>query len=361
MRSTILYYKSLEQNSDKEYRVQVTKNGSGYNVQFQYGRRGGTLQAGVKTSEPVSLEEAERIYERLVHEKTSKGYLSVDTGTAPAAPTMLTKTAAASRTPYRQEQLEEIGMEDAALLLKDDRYIVQLKENGHFRQGQKLPDGTIISFNKKGEAKPFPPEVEKELAKLPLKTFFIEGELVGLRYVCWQILEKNGVCLKQLPYRDRLASAVSAVKGTAIEIVVTWEGTKAKQGALALCLKNRVEGVCFKQKDASYRSGESGQHFKLKFLKCCTCRVLELGTKGHDNARLGLLKDGKWIEVGGTSMIGKDKRIRVGSLVEVTFLYFTGSKLYQPRITDLRDDMDESECVFSKQIKPHMYKEGVAA
>ncbi len=361
MKATILYYKSLEENSDKEYRLQLVKKGTAYVVLFQYGRRAGTLTAGTKTPTPVSLEEAERVYDKLVREKMSKGYIGAEAGTAaPLAPTPIEKADASRRTPYPQEKLEEIGREEAELLVKDDRYFLQLKANGHFRQAEKLPNGTVISYNKKGEAKEFPAEVEKDLAALPLKTFFFDGELVGTSYVVFQILQKNGTSLKHLPYKDRLGMAMKAISdsGSHIKPIATWEGTKAKQAGLALLRKTRCEGACFKRKDAIYRSG-GGK--KYKFLKTITCKVMELGTKGHVNARLGLLKDGKWIEVGGASMIGKNKNIKVGSLVEVTFLYFTGSRLYQPRIIELRDDVNESECTFKQQIKASMYQEGVEA
>lgn len=367
MKATILYYNDLATGgtSDKEYRAQITKNGSGYQVQYQFGKRGGTMQPGVhrETKEPVPLEEAERIYDKLVNEKLSKGYVGTEAAAFTTAPTILSKAVAKNRTPYPQEELEEVGIEVAEVLVKDNRYLMQLKANGHFRQGEKLTDGSVVSYNKKGEAKPFPPEVEKELAKLTLKTFFFDGELVGTTYFIFQMLHKNGKCFKALPFVDRLRHATDVIPEDSpyIKVIATWNTTKEKQGGLALCRKARCEGVCFKLKDAPYRAGNSGVHKKFKFLKTCTCKVMELGTSGKENARLGLLKDGKWIEVAGASMIGKDKRIAVGSLVEVTFLYFTGSRLCQPRITELRDDVRESDCTFERQIKKSMYQEGVAA
>lgn len=369
MKSIVLYFNDSAVNgsSDKEYRIQIehfrkgqwnpAPSKEGHVVLFQYGRRGGTLQSGTKTPTPVSLEEAERIFDRLVHEKTSKGY-QVGQGES-VAPTVLTQADSSKRTPYPQEQLEEIGEDDAEQYIKDDRFIMQMKMDGHFRQAEKRPDGTVISYNKKGEAKEFPSVVDKELAALPLKTFFFDGELIGENYFVFQMLQKNGKCLTELPYVKRLNHAEEIIdNNTHIKTVATWFGTKAKQAGLASLRKNRCEGAVFKLKDAAYREGSNR---KFKFLKTCTARVLELGRKGHENAVLGLLKDGKWVEIGGASMIGKDKRITVGSLVEVKFLNFTGSRLYQPRIERLRDDIDEKECTFMRQIKKHMFKEGVEA
>lgn len=72
MKNISLYFK--EGSSDKEYHVQMVKSGKGVVVNFQYGRVGNALQTGTKTPEPVSEEEAEKIYNKLVAEKKRKGY-----------------------------------------------------------------------------------------------------------------------------------------------------------------------------------------------------------------------------------------------------------------------------------------------
>jgi predicted DNA-binding WGR domain protein len=75
-----------EGSSDKEYHLQIIElKEGGYVVNFQYGRRGGPLQSGTKTPEPVSLPEAEKIYEKLKNEKTNKGYEEAADGRSLAA------------------------------------------------------------------------------------------------------------------------------------------------------------------------------------------------------------------------------------------------------------------------------------
>jgi len=69
-----------EGTSDKVYEVdlcEVTVAGGQpdqYVVNFRYGRRGTTLRDGTKTVAPVSWEQAERIFTRLVSSKLDKGY-----------------------------------------------------------------------------------------------------------------------------------------------------------------------------------------------------------------------------------------------------------------------------------------------
>ncbi|HEY6770261.1 MAG TPA: WGR domain-containing protein [Candidatus Sulfotelmatobacter sp.] len=74
-----LYYN--EGRSDKVYRVQMEQTEDGFIVNFQFGRRGSTLQSGTKTPAPVPYEKAKNIYDRLVAEKKGKGYTQDEDGT----------------------------------------------------------------------------------------------------------------------------------------------------------------------------------------------------------------------------------------------------------------------------------------
>jgi len=72
MKTVSLFFK--EGNSDKEYHIQLEQSGEGYVVNFQYGRVGNALQTGTKTDCAVSLEAAEKIFNKLEKEKRAKGY-----------------------------------------------------------------------------------------------------------------------------------------------------------------------------------------------------------------------------------------------------------------------------------------------
>jgi predicted DNA-binding WGR domain protein len=70
---TKLHYK--EGNSDKIYEVDLCDaGGEKFVVNFRYGRRGAELKEGTKTTVPVQFAEAEKIFQKLVDEKTRKGY-----------------------------------------------------------------------------------------------------------------------------------------------------------------------------------------------------------------------------------------------------------------------------------------------
>ncbi len=316
MTSTTLYFSDLATggSSDKIYAIQLVKKGQLYLVNFQYGRRNGTLIADTKTKSAVSKEEAEKIYIKTVREKLSKGYVGAEAGSPPtAAPAPLPSNVGRSR--YPVELLTEVSEEQAEKYITDARYLMQKKADGHRRQIEKL-NGNIIGYNKKGEPTSVPSEVANELAKLPHDQFFLDGELMGNAYVAFDMLELDGDKLGKLGYDIRREELEELFEDTHnhITVVPTWVTTAQKQAGLVLLKKLRAEGVAWKLRTAPYRAGRNGSHLKQKFLKSCTCKVVGLGHKGHNSAMLSLLKDGKWIEVGRASLNGKDPEIKIGSL-----------------------------------------------
>lgn len=61
--------------SDKVYEVDLCEAGTNqYLVNFRYGKRGGNLKEGTKTSSPVDRTKADQIFNKLVGDKKKKGY-----------------------------------------------------------------------------------------------------------------------------------------------------------------------------------------------------------------------------------------------------------------------------------------------
>jgi predicted DNA-binding WGR domain protein len=78
-RKTLFY---REGTSDKVYEVDLCQVSSDrFVVNFRYGRRGSSLKEGAKTVAAVPRQEAQRIFDQLVHSKIQKGYQE---GVAPA-------------------------------------------------------------------------------------------------------------------------------------------------------------------------------------------------------------------------------------------------------------------------------------
>ena len=72
VRQTKLHFK--EGNSNKVYEVDLCETGGKFTVNFRFGRHGTELKEGSKTTAPVSREEADKIFQKLVDEKSKKGY-----------------------------------------------------------------------------------------------------------------------------------------------------------------------------------------------------------------------------------------------------------------------------------------------
>lgn len=67
-----LYFQ--EGSSDKVYHAAIEKSGGGFIVTFSYGRRDGNMTTGTKTDFPVSRDEAQKVFDKLVQSKVKKGY-----------------------------------------------------------------------------------------------------------------------------------------------------------------------------------------------------------------------------------------------------------------------------------------------
>src|SRR5690554_2672910 len=64
--------------SDKVYRAAIEQSGTGYVVNYAYGRRDATLNTGTKTPQPVSQYKAAGVFASLVRSKVAKGYQIMD-------------------------------------------------------------------------------------------------------------------------------------------------------------------------------------------------------------------------------------------------------------------------------------------
>jgi predicted DNA-binding WGR domain protein len=85
-RATLAYQAG---NSDKVYEVDLCQIATDrYVVNYRYGRRGGNLREGAETVAAVPLAEAQRVFDRLVRSKVTKGYQVAGT----AAPELVTAT-----------------------------------------------------------------------------------------------------------------------------------------------------------------------------------------------------------------------------------------------------------------------------
>lgn len=209
-RETTLYFQ--QGTSDKVYQAQIIEQGTGFTVNFQYGRRDSTLTAGTKTAEPVAFEEAEKIFDRLVKEKTAKGYTPGETGTPYAS------TADADRvTDLAVQLLNEADEDTLNDLLQDPDFVIQEKKDGKrmllWFTDHDDPEKAVRAVNRRGLVCGAPETLTRDFLKAAInegvKSLIIDGESIGERFYAFDILEYDGNDIRQDPYylrHRRLAS-----------------------------------------------------------------------------------------------------------------------------------------------------------
>ena len=348
-----------EGNSDKEYHLQLVQASNGYFVNFQYGRRGSALKDGSKTSAPVTLEVAQKAYNKVLNEKLGKGYQAAEAVTATPYVSAPAVAAAPKQVHFIPQLLNSIAEEDVERYLQDDSWGAQPKMDGRHQcilreQGHK---GKITVTNRKGQAIGYPATLETAL--LTTMNLLMDAEAIGESFHVFDLLEANDEDLRGFGYRHRYEALkdlfdyfpASEVFKKTLKLVPLAIGYKAKKALLDKLRAEDKEGIVFKRLDAPHIAGKAhSDMWKFKFLADASCRVRE-GRPGKRSVGLELLDDsGKWIPVGNVT-IGSSKipLPRVGQIINVIYLYaHKGGSLYQPIFDGVRDDIHEGECTVAQ-------------
>ena len=346
----------VEGTSSKEYNAAVEEAGkNSYVVNFSFGRIGGTLQTGSKTSSPVSFEEACSVYTKLVHSKTAKGYKEVGGSGGPGAGIGSTVVTAGDKvdTGMRPQLLNPITEDEAEKYLTDDNWCGQCKYDGH-RMGFRRTSGKVIASNKLGWKVGFPKAIGEQLEGVG-GDFEVDGECVGDTLYVFDFLGDGDVDLREKPYRVRLDELGSLFGCDEANIVVapTAIGTAAKRRMLKELKAAGGEGMVFKRLDAKWyagRPGSGGSALKMKFWSSVSCIVSGV-TKGKRSVALELIDGDERVPIGKVTISSNWNIPAVGQICEVKYLYVAGAggALYQPIYLGPRDDVDISECTIQKQ------------
>jgi bifunctional non-homologous end joining protein LigD len=344
--SVTLYYR--EGASDKVYQCSIVPNGNDlFDVNFAYGRRGTTLQTGMKTSSPVKYDDAKRIFDKLVREKTAKGYTPGEDGT-----------------PYRQtgnegratailpQLLNTIEEEEVARLIKDQGWCLQEKKDGR-RLLLQSQGAAIHGINKKGLLIGLPSPIVGQAAKLGAE-FIVDGESVGDVLYAFDLLQVGGDSLVTQPYRERLALLIDLLDVPAlshIEVVTTAFTSSEKAKLFDRLKRDKKEGVVLKRLDAPYTPGRpnsGGPQLKYKFVATLSAVVAKINAQR--SVELRLLNGDGWKTAGNVTIPSNHAVPKVGAVVEIRYLYaLPGSGcLYQPVFLGLRQDVEAHECVVSQ-------------
>lgn len=343
---------NTEGSSDKEYRLQLVKEGDYYNVYYQNGRRGGNLQNGLKTSAPVNEKDAHKVFDATLRSKTKSGYI-LDEESNKITPSAISVVKEKDNTNFTVQLLKDANtQEELSNLLNDDNYFVQEKYDGERRTFDKSKNGCFAG-NKKNEKVVLNPLIES--SAIEHADLLIDGEEVGDIFYAFDILRINGKCLKSNKASKRIELLSSLSFG---DNIIVAEAVFSKEDKVAFLEQKRLdlaEGIVFKEANSPYSGGrDKSTAFKHKFYKTATVKVSFI-TKGKRSVQMSVKEDDNFTNVGSVTIPPNKDIPSEGDYIEVRYLYaYKGGALFQPVFLFKRTDADDSD----SGINQLQYKQG---
>jgi len=347
LNETTLYFR--QGTSDKVYYAAIEGTDDACVVNFAYGRRGSTLTTGTKTKCPASLQEAQKVFQKLISEKQAKGYIPGDNTPSYTPPT---------NTPGTDIQclLLTAVEEDAAVneLLDNQRYALQEKIDGKRILLTAEPGGSIIAYNRSGKPCGLSNDIASAARTLATKIgpFMLDGEAIGDRYFSFDMLDHEH-SLRDFSFAERylaLRNALSNIPlSPALNLIETAFERSDKRFLLNRIREDNGEGVVFRPTTATYLPGRQPDHFKHKFI--AEASVVVLGLNQKSSVSIGVFKNDEIVNVGNCTIRDDTFKLQEGDIIDVRYLYaFRGGALFQPRMTRKRTDIPQSSCTI-EQLK----------
>jgi len=198
-------------SSDKVYHLQLETAEDRWSVQAQWGRRGSALQSDVKVS-GASYEEAKRVYDRILREKTGKGYQISQASANGDAAISVGLPATKQHSGHTPELLTPIEEPEALRLADDVSWWFQQKFDGRRLAVQKT-DGKYSGINKLGQIVPIDSRLTESLGLVQAKEFLADGEITDSHFHIWDLLSVNGTDLRIQPYEIRYVHLTQHFRG----------------------------------------------------------------------------------------------------------------------------------------------------
>jgi len=330
--------------SDKVYKASLEKIEKHYVVNFAYGRRGTTLKTGTKTQTPLDYEKAKKIYDKLVNDKSVKGYIPTENTVN------YMNDSDGNQTGIHCQLLNPITSEEADRLINDPSWYAQEKKDGK-RMLIKKEGKIITAINRKGFSTGAPESIIKDALSIT-QNFIIDGEAVGETLFVFDILSYNSEALNEKTYQERLQVLKSIPSKEAIVSVITAKTKQEKQELYNKLINENSEGIVFKNKEAVFHPGRpniGGSQLKLKFYDTASVIVSKINDKrsvGISVFENGIIKD-----IGNVTISSNKDIPNINDIIELKYLYaYKNGSLYQPVFLNHRTDISAKECT-TDQLK----------
>ena len=351
--SITLYYRAG--TSDKVYTATLEAKGTGHVVDYAYGRRGGPMNTGTKTTTPVDYETAKKVYDTLIRKKTAKGYTPGPDGTR-----------------YQHTQHEQrdsgivcqlphpvAGPGHLAALIESPDFCMQEKFDGRRLLIRKY-ENVLEGVNRRGLKVGVPEPVFRTVSDTVPGDCILDGECLGEEYVVFDVLRSDGADVQGHPYRYRLdlleALVPRGAAGSALRRIETAFESDEKQEVLDWLARENAEGVVFKHLDAPYTTGRAAAtvQAKHKFYETASFVAGETN-RSKRSVALTLYRGGESVPAGHVTIPSNHPVPKAGAVVEVRYLYAfpESGSVYQPVYLGKRDDVTARECTVDQlKYKP---------
>jgi bifunctional non-homologous end joining protein LigD len=341
IQSASLHYR--EGNSDKVYQAAVEPKDDGYIVTFAYGRRGNTLNTGIKSDTPLPLETATRLLNKLVASKVAKGYQP----DGEAAKPYQQSGVEGRDSGIRCQLLNAIDESELSRLLTGRTHCLQEKHDGRRLMVRKQGD-TITGINRRGLVVAIPDAIREAVEHIPYDVL-IDGEAVGDTLHAFDLLEVKGNDFRQRRYIDRFSGLIMVIPPNlpALRWVSTSIDPNDKVEIYEELRATNREGVVFKEVDAPYSAGRpnsGGTQLKYKFVESASFIVTARNDKR--SVSLGLFDGNELVSAGNVTIPPNHEVPAKGEVVECRYLYALkqSGSIYQPVYLGKRCDIPAAEC-----------------
>jgi bifunctional non-homologous end joining protein LigD len=349
-----LYFR--QGSSDKVYHLQLENTQERWSVQAQWGLRGSALQSDIKVSD-TNYEEAKHVYDRLLREKTGKGYQIAQATTNGDTPISVGLPVSREHSGHIPELLTPIEEQEALRLAEDVSWWFQQKFDGRRLAVQKA-DGKYSGINKLGQIVPIDSRLTEPLDMVQAKGFLADGEITDSHLFVWDLLSVNDTDLRIQPYEIRYVHLTQLFRDVhqTLRVCETAMTPKAKRAFVKAMHDANAEGFVCKNRYAAYAGGRAGQHYKCKFVATASFVVGPKPDKkaddGHRSIAVYLLDGNRPRFMGTVGVPDRYPLPRAEQIVEVRYLYChpgPDGKLIQAKyFGKVRDDIELNDCNVSQ-------------
>lgn len=341
--------------SDKVYQISIEEKGDGFVVNFANGRTGGTLSSGTKTREPVDYAAARKICNATLNDKVGKGYNpTAGSHLRDGMAAQAIETAERKSSGYVPQLANPLPLKDIGAYIRDPNWIFEEKHDGE-RRLLIVSCGEVVGSNRRGITVPVQTGIQAAASSFGCD-LVLDGEIVGDILHVWDLLEVDGVDIRNLPLEARqkkmdvldFAGAGGLIVRTPAAV-----GPEEKRALYDRLKGEGKEGIVGKHLSSCYEPGRpnsGGNWFKLKNWSELTAAVGDVNTQR--SVAMSLLDDAEnWISVGNVTIPANHKIPEIGDVIEVRYLYaYEDGSLFQPIFGKMRNDIPLDECRASQRV-----------